>query len=76
MLCALLVLGLCERHRRSENERLSQDDARRLWLAEEHFVLTRLTGSKDLKEIEDAEPNKGTYVLVIFLVVGGLKFHC
>ena len=58
MLCALLVLGLCERHRRSENERLSQDDTRRHWLAEEHFVLARLSGSKDLKEIEDSEPNK------------------
>ncbi len=59
MLCALLVLGLCERHRRTENERLSQDDTRRHWLAEEHFVLARLSGNKDVKEIEDAEPNKG-----------------
>ena len=60
MLCALLVLGLCERHRRSGNERLSQDEARRHWLSEEHFVLARLAGRKDLKEVEDAEPNKGT----------------
>jgi hypothetical protein len=28
-------------------------------LAEEHFDLARLSGNKDVKEIEDAEPNKG-----------------
>lgn len=58
MLCALLVLGLSERHRRSENEQLVQDDERKHWLAVERFDLARLTGKKD-KEIEDAEPNKG-----------------
>ena len=64
MLCALLTLGLCERHRKTANERLSQDDNRRHMLAEEHFVLARLTGNKDVKEVEDAEPNKGEYLYV------------
>ena len=60
MLCALLMLGLCERHRRSTNERLIEDEKRRQMLAEEHFVLARLTGNKESQEIEDTEPNKGT----------------
>ena len=62
MLCALLVLGLCERHRKTASERLSQDDTRRHLLAEEHFVLARLSRGKDVKEMEDAEPNKGEHL--------------